>query len=165
MALEAMDGINDHVRKSNCQCFFFLFTMLSLLTNTQEQELFHTEMLSRAFNAAIQCQQFDDAYMSLIQYRNKPLQEQALRTLVGSMCENGAADKLCRYPFIGLQEEVNDALEFKCKELHDVRTSPPFHKVLYSWRVKRFDFRGGNNISIPFSPSQFFSIVWEGIFN
>ena len=70
-------------------------------------------------------------------------QKQALRTLVGSMCENYAAEQLCNFPFIGLQEDVDEALEYKCDNIEDIKTSPPFHKMLYAWRIQRGNFRGG----------------------
>lgn len=62
------------------------------------------------------------------------------------MVSQSQGKRLCTYPFIGLQDEVDDALSFKCASIMDVTTGPPFHKVLYAWRVKHGDYRGAAEV-------------------
>lgn len=62
------------------------------------------------------------------------------------MVSQSQGKRLCTYPFIGLQDEVDDALSFKCASIMDVTTGPPFHKVLYAWRVQHGDYRGAAEV-------------------
>jgi len=66
-----------------------------------------------------------------------------LKTLVKSMCENYGAEQLCNYPFTGLEEDIDEALEQKCHNMEDIKSTQPYHKILYAWRIKRGNYRGG----------------------
>jgi len=92
-----------------------------------------------------------NVYIVLTFYRQK----QALKTLVKSMCENYAAEQLCNYPFIGLEEDIDEALEQKCHHMEDVKSTQPYHKILYAWRIKRGNYRGGMSFPSP-APALFF---------
>jgi hypothetical protein len=118
-----------------------------LLTFLKGDSSIRTEVLLKLFQSTLSLSLFDDAYLALVQYPNKPLQRTALRELVGAMVEQNEGARLCQYPFVGLQDEVDEALAFKCSNMLDVSTGPQFHKVLYAWRVKRGDYRGGKNPS------------------
>lgn len=59
------------------------------------------------------------------------------------MVEKNEGARLCKYPWIGVQDEVDAALSHKCSQILDVSAGPPFHKVLYAWRIQRGDYRGG----------------------
>jgi hypothetical protein len=62
------------------------------------------------------------------------------------MCEKGDTKDLINLPFIGLQDEVDEQLAFHCQNTLNISTGPPFHKLLYAWRMKRHDFRGAASI-------------------
>jgi hypothetical protein len=62
------------------------------------------------------------------------------------MCEKGDSEVLIDLPFIGLQDEVDEQLVFHCQNTLNINSSPPFHKVLFAWRMKRCDFRGAASI-------------------
>jgi nuclear pore complex protein Nup160 len=70
-------------------------------------------------------------------------QHSAVRELVGVMVAQHEGERLCAYPWVGLQDEVDEALDFKCQHTLDVSVGPPFHQVLYAWRIRRGDYRGG----------------------
>ncbi|KAH8148666.1 uncharacterized protein LAJ45_07377 [Morchella importuna] len=119
----------------------FCQAALVALDDAQNLDL-KCEILLKLFQSNLQISLYDQAYLALTQYTNGPLQRTALRELVGSMVEAGQGSKLCSYPFVGLQDEVDEALVYKCSSIIDVTTGPPFHKVLYAWRVQRGDYRG-----------------------
>jgi nuclear pore complex protein Nup160 len=59
------------------------------------------------------------------------------------MVEHGQSVRLCSFPFTGLQDLVDQTLLQKCEDVVDVRPSPSYHKILFSWRIKHGDFQGG----------------------
>lgn len=63
-----------------------------------------------------------------------------------AMVEQDQGLRLVSYPFVGLHEEVDEALSEKCQSIMDVITGPPFHKVLYAWRIERGDYRGAASV-------------------
>jgi len=105
-----------------------------------------TEILLKLFQSTLSLSLFDEAYLALTCYTNKPLQRAALRELVGAMVEQHEGVRLCQYPFVGLQDDVDEALAFKCSTIMDVSEGPQFHKVLYAWRTQRGDYRGAASI-------------------
>ena len=62
-----------------------------------------------------------------------------------AMVEQGQSGKLCTFPFVGLQELVDEILLHKAEEVVDVRPYPSYHKILFAWRIRQGDFQGGNN--------------------
>lgn len=79
------------------------------------------------------------------------------------MVENNAGERLCQYPWIGLQDEVDDALTFKCSQILDVSAGPQFHKVLYAWRIRRGDYRGGKSFESGLYSSVMLTLIRSGI--
>jgi len=107
-----------------------------------------TEMHSRLFNAAIQTTRFDAAHSVLLLFTDSALQHSLLRTLVVKMCESSYASQLTEFPFVGLQENVDEILAQKCQTIVDVTIGVPYHKILYAWRIKRNNFRGAAAVSL-----------------
>jgi nuclear pore complex protein Nup160 len=110
--------------------------------------MLRTEMHSRLFNAALQTARFDLAHSILALFTDTALQQSSIRTLVARMCESSYASQLTELPFIGLQDTVDEILAQKCQSIVDVTVGVPYHKILYSWRIKRSDFRGAAAISL-----------------
>jgi nuclear pore complex protein Nup160 len=106
-----------------------------------------TEMHSRLFNAAIQTSRYEVAHSILTLFTDSALQQSSLRTLVHKMCESSYVSQLIDLPFIGLQDQVDEILAQKCQGIVDVNVGVPYHKILYSWRIKRSDFRGAAGVS------------------
>lgn len=64
------------------------------------------------------------------------------------MCETSYASQLISFPFISLQDQVDEILAQKSQSIVDVNAGIPYHKILYAWRIKRNDFRGAASISL-----------------
>ncbi|CAL3968866.1 unnamed protein product [Diplocarpon coronariae] len=105
-----------------------------------------TEMHSRLFNAAIQTSRYNVAHSTLCLFTDAALQHSSVRTLVTKMCESSYASQLIEFPFLGLQEAVDDILAQKCQSIVDVNVGIPYHKILYAWRIRHSDFRGAATI-------------------
>jgi nuclear pore complex protein Nup160 len=139
--------------KEKIYSFVIDFARLSLQfikpgnSNLQQNKL-RTEMHSRLFNASIQTSRYELAHSVLALYTDTALQHSSLRILVTKMCESSHAHQLISLPFIGLQESVDEILAQKCQGIVDVTVGVPYHKILYSWRIKRSDFRGAAAISL-----------------
>jgi nuclear pore complex protein Nup160 len=139
--------------KEKIYSFVIDFARLSLQfikpgnSNLQQNKL-RTEMHSRLFNAAIQTSRYELAHSVLALYTDTALQHSSVRTIVTKMCESSHAQQLMTFPFIGLQETVDEILAQKCQGIVDVTVGVPYHKTLYSWRITRSDFRGAAAISL-----------------
>ncbi|KAH0544074.1 hypothetical protein FGG08_001692 [Glutinoglossum americanum] len=104
------------------------------------------DILNRLFYSSLQTSRFDEAYSAISQMGDNTLKKRAIRDLVAFMCERGDSEELISLPFIGLQDEVDEQLVFHCQNTLSINSGPPFHKVLFAWRMKRCDFRGAASI-------------------
>ncbi|KAF6844156.1 DNA repair protein rad51 [Colletotrichum musicola] len=111
-----------------------------------ESALVRSEMLSRQFNAATVLSRFDVAHASLLAMRDKAMQLSSLRKLVDKMCESYHNNELMSLPFPGLQDAIDEILSQRCKSAMDVLSGVPYHQILYSWRIKRNDYRGAATV-------------------
>lgn len=107
-----------------------------------------TDALSRLFNGSIQTTRYEEAYATLMLFRDKALQHAALRTLIIRMCETSSACQFLDLPFLGLQNRVDEILAQKCVGIVDVTVGIPYHQILYAWRIKHNDFRGAAAVSL-----------------
>ena len=107
-------------------------------------EAVRTEMQSRLFHAATVTSDFATAHATLAAMRDSALQRACLQRLVQRMCEGPHCAELAALPFPGpLAAAVDDALAQRCRDAVDVVTgSPPYHQLLYAWRIRRNDYRG-----------------------
>lgn len=64
------------------------------------------------------------------------------------MCETSYASQLIEFPFVGLQDAVDEILTQKCHTIVDVTVGVPYHKILYAWRIRHSDFRGAATVSL-----------------
>lgn len=100
------------------------------------------EMSSRLFTASTSISRFEMAHATLLSMSDRALQHSCLRKLVERMCETAQTSELIALPFSGLQQEVDEILEQKCKATMEVVRGTPYHKILYSWRITHNDYRG-----------------------
>ncbi|QSZ28898.1 hypothetical protein DSL72_003404 [Monilinia vaccinii-corymbosi] len=121
---------------------------LQFIRPGQHDSQLSTEMHSRLFHAALQTSRFEHAYSALCLFTNTALQTSALRLLITKMCESSHATQLISFPFIGLQDLVDEILAQKCASIVEVTNGVPYHKILYAWRIQRSDFRGAAAISL-----------------
>ena len=110
-----------------------------------DSTLTKTDMISRLFNAAVATSHFDLAHSSLQSLKDTALRNSSLRKLVDKMCETYHNTELVSLPFPGMQQEVDDILAQRCKNVLDVQ-GIQYHQVLYSWRIKRKNYRGAASV-------------------
>ena len=53
---------------------------------------------------------------------------------------------LLRFPFVGLSDEVDAILLSLCQKTLNLASGPPYHQILYSFRITRNNFRGAASI-------------------
>ena len=118
---------------------------LQFLGTENDTQFTKTDLQSRMFNAAVATSQFELAHMSLQSFQDNVLRQSSLRKLVDRMCETSHNAALLELTFPEMQQEVDDILFQRCKSTMDVLGSQ-FHQVLYSWRIKRGNFRGAASV-------------------
>ncbi|PHH90928.1 hypothetical protein CDD83_2227 [Cordyceps sp. RAO-2017] len=104
------------------------------------------DMLGRLFHAALATSQFELAHTSLLAIKDEALRQSSLRMLVDRMCESYHSTELVALPFPGMQQEVEAMLGQRCRGTADVVNGFPYHQVLYSWRIKRNNYRGAASV-------------------
>ncbi|KAF3007210.1 hypothetical protein E8E14_006953 [Neopestalotiopsis sp. 37M] len=110
--------------------------------NTKDAASIKTEIQSRLFNGAVNISHFDLAHTTLVAMTNRALQRSLLRTLIEKMCDGLHTAELVELPFPNLENSVDDILAQRCRDTVDIITDKPWHQILYSWRIKRNDYRG-----------------------
>ncbi|KAG5925832.1 hypothetical protein E4U42_003895 [Claviceps africana] len=117
-----------------------------LVIAKEEDSAAKIDMLSRLFNAALATSQYDLAHTSLLSIQDEALKQSSLQKLIAKMCETRHTMELVSLPFPGLQQDVDDILTAKCRNATDVVQGFPYHQVLYSWRIKRSNYRGAASV-------------------
>ncbi|KAF2145783.1 uncharacterized protein K452DRAFT_265108 [Aplosporella prunicola CBS 121167] len=125
---------------------FGRLALQSFGVNIKKDPTIKTEVLSRLFNALIQTSRFREAHTALTRYSNAILRKAALTSLVKTMVVQSRTADLIALPFASLHSDVDAILAQLCKDTLNVATGPPYHKVLYSYRIARNDFRGAASI-------------------
>ncbi|PVH96421.1 hypothetical protein DM02DRAFT_617248 [Periconia macrospinosa] len=118
---------------------------LRSLTGNQEMEL-KTEFLQRLFTASVQTSRFTEAYTALIRHSDPALQHSSLQKLITSMVSQSQTVALLKFPFVGLRDDVDGILSSLCHRTLNLASGPPYHQILYSFRISRGDFRGAATI-------------------
>lgn len=114
--------------------------------NMRHEEI-RTDLLSRLFSAALHTSRYDLANSTVHLIGDSALKASYLRTLVNAMCESQAVGELLTLPWLGLEDKVDSVLTQKCASVIDVNAGIPWHMVLYSWRIRRGDFRGAASVA------------------
>lgn len=109
---------------------------------TKDADDLRTELQARLFSAATAVSRFELAHSTLVAMKDRAIQHSSLRILIQKMCDNLHNAELVQLSFPGLQNAVDDILAQKCQATADVVTGIPYHQILYSWRIKRNDYRG-----------------------
>ncbi|KAI0412007.1 nucleoporin Nup120/160-domain-containing protein [Xylaria grammica] len=115
-------------------------------TKTNDADLLRTEMQGRLFSGATAISRFELAHSTLVAMKDRALQHSFLRTLIQKMCDNLHNAELVQLSFPGLQGAVDEILAQRCQDTVDVVTGVPYHQILYSWRIKRNNYRGAATI-------------------
>ncbi|KAI4687498.1 uncharacterized protein J4E88_003087 [Alternaria novae-zelandiae] len=112
----------------------------------QEDVELKTDLLQRLFTASIQTSRFQDAYGALIRHRDTALKLADLQTLITSMVAQSQTTELLKFPFVGLTDSVDNILTSLCQKTLNIASGPPYHQILYSFRISRNNFRGAASI-------------------
>lgn len=62
------------------------------------------------------------------------------------MVSQSQTTALLRLPFIGLVDDVDSILANLCHKTLNLASGPPYHQILYSFRISRGNFRGAASI-------------------
>jgi|TARA_R110002003_G_scaffold32_9_gene1992 DNA repair protein RAD51/nuclear pore complex protein Nup160 len=54
--------------------------------------------------------------------------------------------QLLKLPFVGLADDVDGILSSLCQKTLNLASGPPYHQILYSFRIARGNFRGAASI-------------------
>ncbi|KAI9800059.1 MAG: hypothetical protein M1825_004241 [Sarcosagium campestre] len=111
-----------------------------------ETQRMRTSLLSRLFSSSVETCSFDRAYSALLRYSDRALQHKDLDKLLTRMCNVNAIPQLLSLPLLSLQIEAEALLEAKSKTAFNLIAGPPYHKILYAWRVKRHDMKGAATV-------------------
>ncbi|KAI0450657.1 nucleoporin Nup120/160-domain-containing protein [Xylaria acuta] len=109
---------------------------------TGDADLLRMEVQGRLFSGATAISRFELAHSTLVTMKDRALQHSCLRLLIRQMCDNLHNAELMQLSFPGLEGAVDEILAQKCQDTVDVITGVPYHQILYSWRIKRNDYRG-----------------------
>ncbi|KAJ4349291.1 hypothetical protein N0V95_004721 [Ascochyta clinopodiicola] len=123
------------------------FAQLGLrsLTGREDEEI-KTELLQRLFTASIQTARFQVAYTAMTRHSDAALKHSSLQTLIVSMIGQSQATALLKFPFVGLADEVDSLLSSLCHKTLNLASGPPYHQILYSFRISRNNLRGAASI-------------------
>lgn len=53
---------------------------------------------------------------------------------------------LLKFPFVGLADDVDFILSSLCQKTLNMTSGPPYHLILYSFRISRHNFRGAASV-------------------
>lgn len=70
----------------------------------------------------------------------------SLQTLITSMVSQHLSTQLLKFPFVGLADDVDSILLSLCQKTLNLASGPPYHQILYSFRISRNNFRGAASI-------------------
>ncbi|KAF2471944.1 uncharacterized protein BDR25DRAFT_284258 [Lindgomyces ingoldianus] len=118
---------------------------LRSLMGTEDEDL-KSDLLSRLFSSSIQTSRFDDAYSAMTRHKDLSLKHSALQTLITVMIQQFQTPALLKFPFVGLTNDVDAILSSLCHKTLNLSSGPPYHQILYSFRICRNDFRGAASI-------------------
>ncbi|KAI9674770.1 MAG: hypothetical protein M1817_001674 [Caeruleum heppii] len=110
--------------------------------HAQDQRM---KVLRCLFRCTIEITDYDRAYGALVRYTEKSHQSTDLHAFLKALCAHPSATTyLTSLPFLGLHAAVDAILLSFCQETPTTLTpsTPPYHKILYAWRIKRGDYRG-----------------------
>ncbi|KAF2639862.1 hypothetical protein P280DRAFT_454027 [Massarina eburnea CBS 473.64] len=111
-----------------------------------EDVVLKSELLQRLFTASLHTARFSDAYTAMIRHNHGALKHNSLQELIKSMVAQSETTALFAFPFIGLVDDVDSILADLCHKTLNLASGPPWHQILYSFRISRGNFRGAASI-------------------
>ncbi|KAI9816409.1 MAG: hypothetical protein M1832_005076 [Thelocarpon impressellum] len=138
MKLFDKEGAGSYVADFAETCLHFV----NAISDDDSTRKLRAEVLGHLFSSSIETSLFDRAHSALLRYPDKTKQRHALGRLVTAMCQKGEGSRLLSLPFLGLQGEVDEVLSAGSQNALSLHSGPPYHKILYAWRMQHGDFRG-----------------------
>ncbi|KAL0260882.1 hypothetical protein SLS55_004574 [Diplodia seriata] len=121
--------------------------LFAVQTEDHEQtKMLKQEVLSRLFHACVQSSNFREAYGALCRYPDNNLRRSALAMLVKTMINQSQMPLLITFPFTRQLEDVDAILAGLCRDTLSVSSGPPFHRLLYAFRIAKNNYRGAAQI-------------------
>ncbi|KAL1646814.1 hypothetical protein SLS58_002949 [Diplodia intermedia] len=121
--------------------------LFAVQTEDHEQtKMLKQEVLSRLFHACVQSSKFREAYGALCRYPDNSLRRSALAMLVKTMINQSQMPLLITFPFTRQLEDVDAILAGLCRDTLSVSSGPPFHRLLYAFRIAKNNYRGAAQI-------------------
>ncbi|KAH9865383.1 hypothetical protein J1614_008966 [Plenodomus biglobosus] len=111
-----------------------------------DDEALRTELLQRLFTATIQTSHYREAYSAMSGLSDAALKRSNLQSLIASMISQSQATELLKFPFVGLADDVDAILSSLCHQTLNLTSGPPYHQILYSFRLSRQNYRGAASI-------------------
>jgi DNA repair protein RAD51/nuclear pore complex protein Nup160 len=71
-----------------------------------------------------------------------PLRHFDVQSFIHTLVTQGFVKQLFNYSWDHLADSVDKELESKAKKTLNSMSKPEYHKILYSWRIKRRNYRG-----------------------
>ena len=62
------------------------------------------------------------------------------------MVAQSQTTELLKFPFVGLTDSMDTILTSLCQKTLNIASGPPYHQILYSFRISRNNFRGAASI-------------------
>lgn len=100
------------------------------------------DLLERLFSSSLATADFDEAYAALNRMDDHPLRHFDVQAFIQTLVSANHVKQLFSYPWSSLADSVDKELEAKAKKTLNSNTKPEYHKILYSWRIKRGNYRG-----------------------
>lgn len=80
--------------------------------------------------------------MALTRMPDQFLRHSCVQSFIQTLVSQYRVKQLFAYPWTQLAEEADKELERKAKNTLNTSSKPEYFKILYSWRIKRGNFRG-----------------------
>ncbi|KIW06549.1 uncharacterized protein PV09_02979 [Verruconis gallopava] len=100
------------------------------------------DLLERLFASSLATGAFDDAYSALMRMPDHALRHFNLQSFIETLVRQKRVKQLFAYPWAQLADEADKELEAKARKTLTSSSTHQWHKILYSWRIKRGNFRG-----------------------
>ncbi|OZJ06288.1 hypothetical protein BZG36_00816 [Bifiguratus adelaidae] len=105
------------------------------------ENLQHTTALHNViFANSLQEKDWDEAYFALMSMADEKTKIADLSAFVRALCEQGNIQKLCEYPFVGMQEHVERILT-ETAAIADITSTPNYYKILYAYYAMKSDWQ------------------------
>ncbi|KAG0223185.1 hypothetical protein BGX31_008649 [Mortierella sp. GBA43] len=127
--------------------FVARLALINLLANTKGQvmETQVRKLLAQIFSSAMNVGFYESAFNALMQITNETSRKHFLQAFVTAVCDNGNGTKLALFPFLDLQDEVEQLLQLRAVQ-GPVLARPDNYEVLYAYYVYRGEYRNAATI-------------------